>query len=134
MNDKQMRYLQDAVEPEWIPFHSNRTYGLIILAHTSEPEKTDPPPDEFNKRYRWHSIGYNDTNNKIKQLDHAIQTMKRRPWSLSRVHIHTMDTNKLWVSYHYLVTPSEYRMMQLLAEPPVPKDILRHIYNFVGRI
>jgi hypothetical protein len=31
----------------------------------------------------------------------------------------------------YRFKPHEFRMMQLLAEPPVPTDILRHIYCFM---
>jgi hypothetical protein len=34
---------------------------------------------------------------------------------------------------YYRFKPHEFRMMQLLAEPPVSKDILRHIYCFIKK-
>jgi hypothetical protein len=54
--------------------------------------------------------------------------------SLCRIEIrYTYDHRHCGYWLYYRFKPHEFRMIQLLAEPPVPKDILRHIYTFIRK-
>jgi hypothetical protein len=98
-------------------------YTRFIHQHTEELERLLPEPGDF-KEYTWKEV----TNELI------INKMIKRPDSLFGIEIwsdYFDDIPK--VCYYYRYKRSEFRMMQLLAEPPVPKDILRHIYEFIKK-
>lgn len=67
------------------------------------------------------------------EWDDKILSMIKSNRCISRVLIHRRWDDRHQVVYCYRVKPHEFRMMQLLAEPPVPKDILRHIYSFIRK-
>jgi hypothetical protein len=41
------------------------------------------------------------------------------------------EKHEYHIRCHYRLNQHEYRFICLLAEPPVPIDILRHIYSFI---
>jgi hypothetical protein len=79
------------------------------------------------------TTGYDEFYWDVTTNDMVIDRMIKRPDGLFGIYIWDDHSGETKISYSYRYQRSVYRFMQLLAEPPVPKDILRHIYSFVKK-
>lgn len=106
--------------------HDRNVFDTRIIHYkigTEELERLIPKPGD-DESYTWDEV-----SNEL-----IIEKMIKRPDSLFGIEIWSDYYNSIpHVNFWYRYKRSEFRMMQLLAEPPVPKDILRHIYKCIRK-